>query len=122
MAHEDRAFYDQLADRGVSRRDFLKFCGSVAAMLGLSEAMVPQIAAAVEQAAASKLYPAVWLDGGLCTGCTESMAQSTNPDVAQIVLDILSMNYMETIMYGHRRVGRAGAQGRRSRRTRASSS
>ena len=42
--------------RGVSRRDFLKFCGSVAAMLGLSEAMVPQIAAAVEAAAASKLY------------------------------------------------------------------
>jgi len=99
MAHEDRAFSDQLAARGVSRRDFLKFCGSVAAMLGLSEAMVPTIASAVEQAAASKLTPAVWIDGGLCTGCTESTAQSTNPDVAQIVLDILSMNYMETIMY-----------------------
>jgi hydrogenase small subunit len=99
MANEDRAFYDQLADRGVTRRHFLKFCGSVAAMLGLSEAMVPTIAAAVEQAAASKLAPAVWLDGGLCTGCTESTAQSTYPDVAQIVLDILSMNYMETIMY-----------------------
>jgi len=99
MAHEDRAFSDQLAARGVSRRDFLKFCGSVAAMLGLSEAMVPTIASAVEQAAASKLTPAVWLDGGLCTGCTESTAQSTNPDVGQIVLDILSMNYMETIMY-----------------------
>jgi len=99
MAHEDRAFSDQLAARGVSRRDFLKFCGSVAAMLGLSEAMVPTIASAVEQAAASKLTPAVWIDGGLCTGCTESTAQATNPDVAQIVLDILSMNYMETIMY-----------------------
>ena len=99
MAHEDRAFYDQLADRGVTRRDFLKFCGSVAAMLGLSEAMVPTVASAVEQAAASTLTPAVWIDGGLCTGCTESTAQGTTPDVAQIVLDILSMNYMETIMY-----------------------
>jgi len=99
MTNEVRAFEDRLAERGVSRRDFLKFCGSVAAMLGLSEAMVPQIAAAVEAAAASKLTPAVWLDGGLCTGCTESTAQSTNPDVAGIVLDILSMNYMETIMY-----------------------
>jgi len=99
MTTEDRTFSDQLESRGVSRRDFLKFCGSVAAMLGLSEAMVPQIASAVEAAAASKLYPAVWLDGGLCTGCTESTAQSTNPDVAGIVLDILSMNYMETIMY-----------------------
>ena len=98
MANEIRAFEDRLADRGVSRRDFLKFCGSVAAMLGMSEAMVPQIAAAVENAAGSKLYPAVWVNGGACTGCTESMAQATNPDIAQIVLDILSLNYIETIM------------------------
>ncbi len=98
MAHEDRAFYDVLADRGVSRRDFLKFCGSMAAMLGLSETMVPTIAAAVEGATSSKLYPAVWVNGGACTGCTESQAQGTNPDIAQIVLDILSLNYIETIM------------------------
>ncbi len=99
MAYEGRGFYEQLEDRGVSRRDFLKFCGSVAVALGLTEAMVPTIASAIEQQIVSKLTPAVWLDGGLCTGCTESTAQSTNPDVAQIVLDLLSMNYMETIMY-----------------------
>lgn len=99
MAHEDQKFYDQLAARGVTRRDFLKFCGSVAAMIGVSETMVPTIAAAVEQAAATDLYPALWLNGGSCTGCTESAAQSTNPDVASIVLDILSINYFETIMY-----------------------
>ncbi|HET6350797.1 MAG TPA: hydrogenase small subunit [Coriobacteriia bacterium] len=98
MAHEDRAFYSELEDRGVTRRDFLKFCGSVAAMLGLSETMVPTIAAAVGEAASSKLYPAVWVNGGACTGCTESVAQGTTPDVAQIVLEILSMNYMETVM------------------------
>ena len=98
MAHEDRAFYDVLGDRGVTRRDFLKFCGSIAAMLGLSETMVPTIAAAVEGAAGSKLYPAIWMNGGACTGCTESVAQGTNPDVATIVLDILSMNHMETVM------------------------
>jgi hydrogenase small subunit len=56
----------------------------------------PQIAAAVESAA--KLKPAMWLDMGLCTGCTESTAQVGNPNVADIVLDILSINYMETIM------------------------
>lgn len=98
MAHEDRAFDDLLADRGVSRRDFLKFCGSVAAMLGMSEAMVPSIASAVEGAAGSKLYPALWINGGACTGCTESMAQVTYPDVATVVLDILSIDYFETIM------------------------
>lgn len=98
MANEGRAFNDRLADRGVTRRDFLKFCGSVAAMLGLSDAMVPTIASAVESAAGSKLYPAVWVNGGACTGCTESMAQATYPDVATVVLDILSLNYMETVM------------------------
>ncbi len=98
MTYEDRAFAEQLAARGVTRRDFVKFCGSIAAMLGLSEAMVPTIAGAVETAFGDKLYPAVWVNGGACTGCTESMAQSTYPDVAQVVLDILSMNYMETVM------------------------
>ncbi|MDZ4177807.1 MAG: hydrogenase small subunit [Coriobacteriia bacterium] len=96
MAHEDHdAFESLLAFRGVTRRDFLKFCGSVAALLGLSESMIPQIAAAVEQGA--KLKPALWINGGACTGCTESMAQADHPDVATIVLDILSINAFETI-------------------------
>jgi hydrogenase small subunit len=96
MAQEVRdGIYDLLAARGVSRRDFVKYCGSVAAMLGLSEMYAPQIAAAVE--AGAKLKPTVWLDLGLCTGCTESLAQVDTPDVATIVLDLLSVNYMETI-------------------------
>ena len=32
-----------LAGRGVRRRDFLKFCGAVAAALGLSQARVPRL-------------------------------------------------------------------------------
>ncbi|MDI6901447.1 MAG: hydrogenase small subunit [Anaerosomatales bacterium] len=97
MAQEAHgALYDLLAVRGVSRRDFLKYCGSIAATLGLSEAMVPQIAAAIESGA--KLKPALWLNGGACTGCTESVAQADSPDVATIVLEILSLNYFETVM------------------------
>ncbi len=97
MTHEDHgAFYEHLAARGVTRRDFLKYCGSIAALLGLSETVVPQIAAAIQQGA--KLKPAIWINGGSCTGCTESAAQADYPDVASIVLDILSINYFETIM------------------------
>ena len=69
MAQEAHgAFYDLLAVRGVSRRDFLKYCSYVAASLGLAETAAPQIAAAVEKG--SKLKPALWLNGGSCTGCT----------------------------------------------------
>jgi hydrogenase small subunit len=97
MAQEAHgAIYDLLAVRGVSRRDFMKYCGYVAAMLGLTEAAAPQIAAAVEKGA--KLKPALWLNGGSCTGCTESMAQVDSPDVATIVLELLSTNYFETLM------------------------
>jgi len=97
MAQEAHgAIYDLLAVRGVSRRDFMKYCGYVAATLGLSEAAAPQIAAAVEKGA--KLKPALWLNGGSCSGCTESMAQVDSPDVATIVLELLSLNYFETIM------------------------
>lgn len=101
MAHEDHGvnLYEQLAARGVTRRDFLKFCGSVAALLGMSEAMAPTIASAVEGATAGGLTPAIWLEGGLCTGCTESVAQSTYPDVATIVLDILSLNAQDTLSW-----------------------
>ncbi len=96
MAHEDHdALYDLLAARGVSRRDFLKYCGSIAALLGLSQSFVPQIAAAVNRGA--RLQPAVWLNGGACTGCTESLAQADSPDVASIVLDLLSVDFIETL-------------------------
>jgi hydrogenase small subunit len=96
MAQEaQNALYELLAARGLSRRDFLKYCGSVAATLGLSEMAAPKIAAAI--ATGAKLKPALWLSQGLCTGCTESMAQSDYPDAATIVLDILSVNYWETL-------------------------
>jgi hydrogenase small subunit len=97
MAQDARGgFYEVLEARGVSRRDFLKYCGSVAAMLGMSELMAPQVASAIEKGAT--LQPALWLAQGLCTGCTESMAQVDTPDVPTIVLDLLSLNYWETVM------------------------
>ena len=97
MTREGISFYEKLEARGVSRRDFMKFCGSTAALLGLSSSAVPSIAAGVEQAAGSGLYPALWINGGACTGCSESIAQATYPNVADIVLDLLSLNAMETV-------------------------
>ena len=42
--------------------------------------------------------PVVWLAQGLCTGCTESMAQTAYPDVPALVLELLSVDYWETLM------------------------
>ncbi|NTW28946.1 MAG: hydrogenase small subunit [Coriobacteriia bacterium] len=86
----------ELKARGITRRDFTKFCASIAAILGLEASAIPEVAAAVTKA--SSLKPVVWLEAGSCSGCTESTAQADYPDVATIVLDILSVNYSETLM------------------------
>ncbi len=42
----------------------------------------------------------VWLQFQDCTGCSESMIRSSHPDVADVVLDLLSWEYHEVIMAG----------------------
>ncbi|MDI6689869.1 MAG: hydrogenase small subunit [Actinomycetota bacterium] len=83
--------------KGLSRRDFLKYCASIAAMLGLSEIYVPQIAAALEEAAKGK-PPVIWMQGQSCAGCTVSFINSREPTPAELVLDILSVRFHPNIM------------------------
>lgn len=93
-----------LEERGVTRRRFLEFCGALAVTLGLSEVMVPSIHEALAESVIGKtggnLKPVIWLELASCTGCTESLAQADTPDVATIVLDLISLNYAETLSAG----------------------
>lgn len=83
--------------KGLSRRQFLKICGTMAALAGLSDAYIPQIARALEKAAEGKA-PVIWLNGAGCTGCTVSLANSDYPTVGEVVLDVISLRYSETLM------------------------
>ncbi len=91
-----KQFLDALEFRGIKRRDFLKYCGATAALIGLSELYGPKIAAALEKA--SKRTPVVWLNFASDSGCTESFIKATYPSPAEVILDILSVDYNETIM------------------------
>jgi hydrogenase small subunit len=86
---------DTLAQKGVSRRDFLKFCTFMAGTLALPASMIPQVARALETV---KRPPVVWLEMQDCAGCSESLLRANQPTVAELVLDVLSVNYHETIM------------------------
>ena len=89
-----------LSSRGVSRRSFMKLCAGIAAAAGLSPLAVPRVAEALESvigATSGNLYPVIWIEGASCTGCTESFAQVETPDVASVVLDLISLNYSETL-------------------------
>ena len=92
---EEKAFYDKLAEKGVSRRDFMKYCGFLTATMGLSSSFVPKVAEVF--AAPKQRPPVIWLHFAECTGCSEAVLRSMYPYIDRIVLEILSIEYHETI-------------------------
>ncbi len=85
-----------LARKGVSRRDFVRYCTFLAATMGLPATFAPRVAEVF--AAVKKRPPVVWLHFGECTGCTEALLRAHYPFVDQLLLEVLSMEYHETIM------------------------
>jgi len=85
---------ESLEKKGVSRRDFMKWCTGMAALLALPSSFIPKIAEAV---LSQKPY-LVWLEYQDCAGDSEALLRATKPTVGQIVLDIFSVEYHETIM------------------------
>ncbi len=94
-------FGERLAQRGVSRRKFLKFCGAMTAVLALPARYTGRIAQALLTAARP---PVVWLEFQDCTGDTESFLRSNRQldgrllSVDDLLLEVLSLDYHETLM------------------------
>jgi [NiFe] hydrogenase small subunit len=96
MEKEQKKFYEKLEARGVSRRDFMRYCTYLTATMGLSSSFVPKVADVFAQP--KQRPPVVWLHFGECTGCSESLLRSQYPYVDDLVLEVLSVEYHETIM------------------------
>lgn len=91
--------YDQLEQRlGVSRRDFLKFCTGLAATMGLSTTDALAMAEVVETS--KKRPPVIWLHGQECTGPTESLLRSEHPTLERLILEMISLDYHQTLDAG----------------------
>jgi [NiFe] hydrogenase small subunit len=93
---QERDFYDKLTEKGVSRRDFMKYCGFLTATMGLSSAFVPGVAEVFAQP--KQRPPVIYLHFGECTGCSEAVLRSMYPWIDELLVDIISMEYHETIM------------------------
>ena len=81
--------------KDVSRREFLKFCTVMAATMGLPFSAANLIAKTIKN---PKRPPVIWLHFQECTGCTESLLRATHPTVENLVLDLISLDYSETLM------------------------
>jgi hydrogenase small subunit len=105
MGLDTRDFEERLARGGISRRQFLKFCGAVVATLALPKRYEPRVAEALTSAVRP---PLVWLEFQDCAGDTESFLRASQPSVDELLLEMISVDYHETLMAA------AGAQAERS--------
>jgi hydrogenase small subunit len=95
MRDRDKWLTTELEHRGVSRREFMGFCATVASVLALPDAAAAQIARALQRVEKPVL---LWLEFQDCAGNTESFLRASRPTAAEVILDVLSVDYHETIM------------------------
>jgi len=87
--------YSIIRRRGVSRRNFLKFCSLTAASLGLEAHYAQHIAHALET---KPRLPVIWFHGNECTCCSESFIRSAHPLMSDVVLSMISLEYDDLLM------------------------
>jgi len=85
---------------GVDRRDFLSFCGKLMVVapfgLAITDHLSPELVAA--ELGAIRRPSVIWLHFQECTGCTETLLRTSEPDLADLLFNVISLDYHETVM------------------------
>lgn len=92
---DEKTLAETLAQHGVSRRSFLKFCATMATLMALPPAMAAEMA---EKLAKARRQSVIYLPFQECTGCTESLTRSHSPTLESLIFDAISLDYQVTIM------------------------
>jgi len=92
---EDMSIAQLMDEKGVSRRDFMKWAAGMTAMLSLPSSFTPLMAQAAEL---TDRLPVVWLHMAECTGCSESLLRTDAPGIDGLIFDYISLEYHETLM------------------------
>jgi len=92
---EDKSIAQLIEEKGISRRDFMKWAAGMTAMLSLPSSFTPLMAQAAEL---TDRLPVVWLHMAECTGCSESLLRTDAPGLDSLIFDYISLEYHETVM------------------------
>ncbi len=90
-----RDFRTVIEEEGLERRDFLKWASATTAMLMLPASFTPLVA---EAAVMMNRVPVVWIELQDCAGNSEALLRSDGPKIDEIILDIISLEFHETLM------------------------
>ena len=95
MGKKKLTIIESLFQQGISRRSFLKFCAVTASALALPTSERNFFSHAL----ANSLRPSVvWSHFQECTACTESITRSFEPTLESLILNMISLDYHETLM------------------------
>lgn len=96
----DDSIAARLERAGVSRRHFLTFCGKLMVVapvgLAITNHLSPEAVAA--EVGKARRPSVIWLQMQDCTGCTETLLRTSQPDLADLILNVISLDYHETVM------------------------
>ena len=80
---------------GISRRGFIKFCTAAASAMALPPWMGPAMA---EQLRNAPRPSVIYLSFQECTGCLESLTRSFAPTIENLIFNVISLDYNDTLM------------------------
>ena len=93
-ALKDVDMMDVIESEGVNRRDFLKWVSATTATLMLPPMFAPLVAEATEL---MNRVPVIWIELQDCAGNSEALLRSSAPTVDDLLFDVLSLEYHETL-------------------------
>jgi quinone-reactive Ni/Fe-hydrogenase small subunit len=93
-ALKDIDMMDVIESEGVNRRDFLKWVSATTATLMLPPMFAPLVAEATEL---MNRVPVIWIELQDCAGNSEALLRSSAPTVDDLLFDVLSLEYHETL-------------------------
>lgn len=92
---KDMDMMEVVESEGVNRRDFMKWVSATTATLMLPPMFAPLVAEATEL---MNRVPVIWIELQDCAGNSEALLRSSAPTVDELLFDILSLEFHETIM------------------------
>jgi len=84
-----------LAEHGIKRRTFLAWASATTAALMLPPTFEPLV---VRAAGLANRIPMLWIECQDCAGNSEAFLRSSGPTVDELLLEMISLQYHETLM------------------------
>ena len=81
-----------------SRRDFLKRMGGTAEAFTFPSVLFQGCKKALKKA--TERTQVIWLQAQSCSGCSVSLLNSLDPDIATVITEYISVNFHQTICGG----------------------